>query len=73
VLAAILDFVMLFAAGGWIVARLTGETTENGFALTGAPALVLFAVIVAYFVIGRKFVGGTVWDRILGIARPQPY
>ncbi|MGZ3410157.1 MAG: hypothetical protein ACXWJW_09855 [Xanthobacteraceae bacterium] len=72
-LAAILDFLMLFFVGGWIIGKVSGETTENGFALSGAPAIILFVVIIAYFVAGRRFLGGTIWDRILGIARPQPY
>jgi LPXTG-motif cell wall-anchored protein len=71
--AAALDFLMLFFGGGWIIARLTGETTDAGFTLSGMPALVLLAIIIAYFIVGRKFAGGTIWDRILGIARPQPY
>ncbi|HRD78107.1 MAG TPA: hypothetical protein PK264_19570 [Hyphomicrobiaceae bacterium] len=42
-----------------------------GFKLDGTPALALLAVIAAYFLVGR-ITGGTVWDRILGIRRPQP-
>ena len=73
VIAAILDFLMLFFAGGWIIAKFTGETTSSGFALSGAPAIVLFAVIVAYFFVCRHLLGGTLWDRIFRIGRPQPY
>jgi hypothetical protein len=73
VLAAILDFLTVFFGGGWIIGKLTGETTPGGFALSGAPALALFVLIIVYFVVGRRFVGGTIWDRIFGIARPQPY
>jgi hypothetical protein len=40
---------------------LTGE----GFNLEGASALLLFAVIIVYFVFGSKYLGGTVWQRIL--------
>lgn len=65
VLAAILDFLTIFFVGGYIVGALTGGTTDTGFKLDGAPAIALFAVIVAYFVIGRKFLGGTLWQRIL--------
>lgn len=68
VLAAILDFVTVFALGGYLIARFTGNTTENGFQLNGMPALLLFAVIIAYFVIARR-VGGTLWQRILGARR----
>ncbi|MCC8981149.1 hypothetical protein [Bradyrhizobium acaciae] len=34
--------------------------------LTGAPALLLFALIVAYFYLGWKVLGGTLWQHILG-------
>ncbi len=69
VLAAILDFIMVFAIGGIIIAKFTGGTTEGGFSLSGAPALALFALIAAYFVVGNKFFRGTLWKHILGTAR----
>ena len=72
VVAAILDFFTIFMAGGYVIARLTGGTTEDGFNLKGGPAFVLFAVIVIYFFVGRRYAGGTLWDRIFRIARPQP-
>lgn len=65
VVAAILDFLTAFFAFGYAVAALTGDRTEDGFKLEGWPALVLFALVIAYFVIGRR-TGGTVWQRILG-------
>lgn len=68
VLAAILDFVTVFFAGGYLIAVLTGNVTEQGFALNGWPALVLFVLIVAYFVLARR-VGGTLWQRILRARR----
>ena len=64
VAAAILDFLTIFFLGGFIIARLTGNTTETGFQLNGLPAVVLYAVIIAYFVIGSKYAGGTIWQRI---------
>ena len=66
ILAGILDFLTVFVAAGWAIAELTGNTTENGFQLNGIPALILFAIIIAYFVIGRKYLGGTLWQRLLG-------
>lgn len=65
VLAAILDFLMVFFLGGYAIGYLTGGTTPEGFKLEGAPAIALFALIVVYFVAGRKYLGGTVWQRIL--------
>lgn len=66
VFAAILDFLTIFMGGGYVIARMTGNTTDKGFELNGAPALLLFALVIAYFVVGRKYVGGTLWQRILG-------
>ncbi|MEC9368524.1 MAG: hypothetical protein VX871_07505 [Pseudomonadota bacterium] len=64
VFAAILDFITIFALGGYVIGKLTGGVTDTGFKLDGWPALLLFAVIIAYFVIGSK-TGGTLWQRIL--------
>ena len=72
-IALIFDFFTVFFLAGDFVGWASGSLTSDGFALDGWPALLLFAMIVAYFYIGRKILGGTLWDRILGIARPQPY
>ena len=61
VVAAILDFLTIFFLGGYAIGSVTGDTTETGFSLNGIPALVLFAVVIAYFVIGHKYAGGTIW------------
>ena len=65
VLAAILDFFTIFFVGGYIIASLTGNTTDGGFKLSGTPALILFALIIIYFIIGYRYAGGTLWQRIL--------
>lgn len=65
VLAAILDFLTVFLAGGYAIGYLTGNVTAEGFNLQGATALILIAAIVAYFVVGSKYLGGTIWQRIL--------
>jgi len=69
VVAAILDFLMVFIGVGFLIARATGETTPNGFRLEGTAALALFAVIALYFFVGRRYLGGTLWQRVLR-ARP---
>ncbi len=69
VLAAILDFFTIFWAAGFLVASIFGGRTENGFALNGGPAFLCFALIVAYFVVFNKFLGGTIWKRILRAKR----
>jgi uncharacterized RDD family membrane protein YckC len=66
VLAAILDFLSAFIGFGFLVAWLTGGLTPEGFNLTGGPALVLFLLIIAYFVVFNRFLGGTIWRWILG-------
>jgi hypothetical protein len=65
VLAAILDFFTVFFVGGYAIGQFTGDVTSEGFKLEGMPALILFAVIVVYFVVGSKYLGGTIWQRIL--------
>ncbi|MBZ0216913.1 MAG: hypothetical protein K8F25_10200 [Fimbriimonadaceae bacterium] len=66
ILAFILDLLTSFFVFGYIIAKFTGNTTESGFELNGMPAIILFALVIAYFVVGRKFLGGTLWQRILG-------
>ena len=65
VLAAILDFFTIFFVLGYTIAKLTGNVTNDGFKLEGMPAFVLFALIIIYFVAGTKYLGGTIWQRIL--------
>jgi hypothetical protein len=72
VTAAILDLFTAFFLFGWLIAAVSGQTTESGFKLQGGPAILLFALIVAYFFIGRRYAGGTLWDRVFRIGRPQP-
>lgn len=69
VLAAILDFFTIFWVAGFFVSSIFGGLTENGFALDGWPALLCFVLIVAYFVVFNKFLGGTIWKRILKAKR----
>jgi hypothetical protein len=70
ILAAILDFLTAFFVLGYLVATMTGGTTETGFQLNGAPAFVLFGLIVAYFFVGNRL-GGTLWRRVLHVP-PKP-
>lgn len=63
IIAAILDLITSFGGFGYLIAKFTGNTTESGFQLNGAPALILFALVIAYFVAG-KYLGGTIWQRI---------
>ena len=66
VFAAILDFLFIFIVGGYIVASLAGGTTEEGFELKGGPAFILFAIVILYFIVFRRYLGGTLFQRLLG-------
>jgi hypothetical protein len=72
VTASLLDFFTIFLIGGYAIAIVTGSRIQDGFNLEGGPALALLASIVIYFYIGRRYAGGTLWDRIFSIKRPQP-
>lgn len=65
-LAGFLDFWTAFAVFGIAVAASIGALTSEGFKLDGVPALVCTGLIIAYFVIGNKYCGGTLWKHILG-------
>lgn len=69
VLAAILDCLTAFFVLGFLVATIFGGRTARGFSLEGGPALLVFALIVAYFVIFNRYLGGTIWKRILKAVR----
>jgi hypothetical protein len=68
VLAFIIDLILAFAVIGYVVAALTGNLTSGGFNMEGGPALVTFALIIAYFVLGGRF-GFRLGDRLFGIRR----
>jgi hypothetical protein len=65
--AAALDFIFVFFIAGYFVGYLTGNLTSNGFELKGAPALFVFAAIALYFVVFTRFLGGTLWQRVVGV------
>ena len=67
VVAAILDFIFVMAIAGYAIASVTGDTTEGGFDLKGGPAFLLFAIIILYFIIFTRYLGGTVFQRLLGV------
>lgn len=69
ILAFLLDLVTAFLVLGFAVASVTGDRTEGGFQLNGLPAVVLFGLIIAYFIVFNSFLGGTIWKRILKAQR----
>ena len=67
VVAGILDFIFVFGFAGYVIARYTGTVTEQGFDLKGGPALLLFAIVILYFVVFTRFLGGTIFQRLLRV------
>ena len=64
ILAFILDLLTSFLVLGFVVASATGGMTETGFQLNGLPALLLFALVIAYFWLNRRF-RWRLWWRLL--------
>ena len=64
VAAAVLDFFTVFLAAGFGIAALTDDINDNGFSLSGWPALALLVILVVYFWISRRYLGGSIWDRV---------
>lgn len=69
VLAAILDFLTAFIVLGFLVGLAFGGASASGFSLQGWTALLLFALVAAYFIVFDRFLGGTIWKRIVGAVR----
>lgn len=67
VVAALLDLVFVFAIAGYAIGYLTGNLTEEGFHLEGGPAFILFAIVILYFIVFTRYLGGTVFQRLLGV------
>ena len=67
VVAAALDFLFVFFIAGFAVGYLTGNLKNGGFELDCAPALAVFVAIALFFVVFTRFLGGTVWQRVLGV------
>ncbi len=67
VVAALLDFFFILVIAGYAIGYATGDLTDEGFDLKGGPAFLLFAVIILYFAIFSRFLGGTIWQRLLGV------
>jgi hypothetical protein len=67
VLAVILDLLFVGVISGYAIAYFTGDITAEGFNLQGAPAFAWFAVIVLYFGIFTRYLGGTIWQRLLRV------
>lgn len=67
--AAILDFITAFFVIGYSIAVVFGGVTEDGFRVSGLPALLLFALIILYFIVFNRYLHGTIWKQILRAQR----
>ena len=70
-LAATLDVITIMIVAGAPILWFGGEFTDRSIGLHGWPAVLLLAIMLGYFIVGQRIAGGTLWDRILGIGRPQ--
>lgn len=62
-----LDLLTAFVVFGYGVGHLAGTNSEGGIKLDTAGWVVTAVLIAAYFWIGHKFLGGTLWQRILRV------
>ena len=69
VVAFVLDLITVYFLGGYVIAMLTGQTTETGFRLQGWTAIFLIVVMAGYFTLSGRLFGGTFWQRILQTRR----
>jgi len=68
VLVAFLDLILAFVGFGVLIAWATGQLGPNGFNLTGVPALVLLVLVIGYLIVFPRWLGGTIMQRLFGIA-----
>ena len=66
ILAGIIDTIIL-AIVFYGIAAITGQTTESGFELYGAPAVLAFAVYFLYFIVLEAMTGATIGKMLLGL------
>jgi len=64
--AVIIDSILLFVVG-YVIAAATGNTTEAGFHMQGAPAIVFFAIALGYYIVMEAMSGATIGKRVMGL------
>ncbi len=64
--AIIIDMIVLSLVG-WGIGMGTGMSSATGFSLTGAPALIWFAIALAYYVVMEVQLGGTLGKMAMGV------
>ena len=64
--ATLVDGIILFIIG-YLMAVITGETTQDGFNLQGASAMVWFLIGIAYYIVMEALLGATVGKKACGL------
>ncbi|HYC35342.1 MAG TPA: RDD family protein [Usitatibacter sp.] len=64
--AVIIDTILLMIVA-YALAAATGSTSDQGFNLQGAPALLLFLIFFGYYVVMEKTSGGTLGKKAMGL------
>lgn len=64
--AAIIDMIILFAAV-WVIAVLTGGTTDEGFRLEGGPFFLWVVLSLSYYIVLETVNGATPGKRLIGL------
>jgi hypothetical protein len=59
IIATAIDIFISFFVCGYLIGLATGQTTENGFMLTGIPSLILIVEMILYFTLLKKKLGKT--------------
>jgi hypothetical protein len=71
-LAAALDVFFAFHVAGYVVGLVAGDLQDGAYELDGVPALILFALVAAYFLISTFVFGGTIWQRLIAAPISSP-
>ena len=64
--AIIIDTIVLGIVG-WIIGLGMGGASATGFNLSGGPALLLFIIAIAYYVVMEVQMGGTLGKMAMGL------
>jgi uncharacterized RDD family membrane protein YckC/RNA polymerase subunit RPABC4/transcription elongation factor Spt4 len=64
--ATIIDGILLFIIG-YLMAIITGQTSEGGFNLQGASAFLWFLIGIAYYIVMEAMLGATVGKMACGL------
>jgi uncharacterized RDD family membrane protein YckC len=64
--AAIIDTALLFIVG-YLIALVTGDTSAEGFHLSGVPFFIWLVIALAYYIVMEAQSGATLGKRLIGL------